>query len=130
MKQKRKTEGKVIHCQVQKRIIPIPGAPEEALNTGLGPAPEEWVIKKAYLVQSTGKALGKLESQVQATSRRVRKISMALISKRDLRVILLVRGNIGPIQVVNQDLIDNGNMVLNPESLQAMRDTGLNQASP
>lgn len=55
---------------------------------------------------------------------------MALFSKRDLRVILLVGGNIDPIQLVNQDLVDNKNMVLNQESLQAMRDMGLNQASP
>lgn len=130
MKQKRKTEGKVIQGQVQKRIIPILGAPEEGLNTGLGPAPEERVIKEAYLVQSTGKALGKGESQVQATSRIVRKTSMVLISKRDLRVILLVRGNTDPIQVVNWDLVDNKNRVLNQESLQVMRDMGLNQASP
>lgn len=55
---------------------------------------------------------------------------MALISKRGLGVNLLVRGNIDPIQVVNQDLVDNKNMVLNQKSLQAMRDMGLNQASP
>lgn len=124
MKQKRRTKGKVIQGQVQERIIPIPGAPEEALNTGLGPAPEKWSIKEAYLVQSIGKALGKGESQVQATSKTVRKTGMALINKRGLRVILLVRGNIDPIQAVNQDLVDNKN------SLQAMRDMGLNQASP
>lgn len=106
MKQKRRTKGKVIQGQVQERMIP--GAPEEAINTGLGPAPEEWTIKEACQVQSTGKALGKEEeSQVQATSKRVRKTGMALMNKRGLRVILLVRGNIEPIKVVNLDLVDN-----------------------
>lgn len=123
MKQKRRTKGKVIQGQVEERIIPIPGAPEEALNTGLGPTPEEWSIEEACLAQSIGKALGKGESQVQDTSKIVRKTGRALINKRDLRV-LLVRGNIDPIQVVNQDLVDN------KTSLQAMRDMGLNQASP
>lgn len=72
-------------------MSPILGASEEALNIGLNPAPEEWGIKRVCLVCSTGKVLGKDgESQVQATLRIIRKISMALISKKGLGVKKLV----------------------------------------
>lgn len=86
------TEGKslpVIQVAVLERS-PTPGAPGEARNTGLDPAPQDRGITEACLVRV--KALGEgVESQVQATSRKVRKIvSMALISKKGLGVKKLV----------------------------------------
>lgn len=95
MKQKKRTMGKnrlpAIQGGVQERMTPIPGALEDTLNTGLNPAPEELGIKEVHLIWGTGKALRKDgEGQAQATSRIIRKISMALISKKGLGVKKMV----------------------------------------
>lgn len=82
---KDKSHLPVIQAAVQERMTPIPRAPEEALNAGMDPALKEKGMEELCLVQ--GKPLGKKgKSQVQATPRIVRKISMALISKKGLGV--------------------------------------------
>lgn len=69
MKQReRKTKGENplpdIQVQVQESRTPIPGAPEEAINTNLDPTPENGGIKEVCLALDTGKALRKGQSQV------------------------------------------------------------------
>lgn len=96
-------------------MIPLPGAPREALNTGLNPAPEEETVKEVCLVWGTDKGLEKDgESQAQATSRTVRKISMALISKKGLgvkRLVILIQVTIEDhTQQVSQVVVENKGM--------------------
>lgn len=89
---KDKSHLPVIQAGVKERMTPIPRAPEEALKTGVAPALKERGMEEPCLVR--GKPLGKdRKSQVQATSRRVRKISMALISKKGLGVKKWVIGS-------------------------------------
>lgn len=104
----------VIQAGVQEGMTPIPRAPKKALNRGVDPAPEERGIKEARLVR--GKALEKDgKSQVQATSRIVRKISMALISKKGLGVkklvmVIQVIVEKDHTQQISQAVVDNKDM--------------------
>lgn len=45
-------------------------------------------------------------------------------------VILLVKGNLDPVQVVNLDVVNNKTMVLNEDIHQTMKHMGLNHAGP
>lgn len=138
MKQKRRMKGKncllVIQVGVKENMILTPETPGAALNTGLGPAPEELGIKEACLVLGTGKALGKeRESQVQATSRIVRKISMVLISTKGLgvnKLVILIQGTVAQDQTqqISQVLMENKGMCATERiSLPVLTNTGLTQ---
>lgn len=117
MKQKRTTDKNrlpAIQVGVQERMIPIPEAPEDALNTGLNPAPEGLGIKEVHLIWGTGKALEKDgESQAQATSRIIRKTSMAL-SKKGLGVTMVILSQItiekDHTQQISQAVMENKGM--------------------
>lgn len=111
-------------------MSPIPEAPGEALNTDVGPALGEQGIDEARLVQGTGKALERDgESQVQATSRTVRKISMALISKKGLKVkkSVILSHVIAEdhMQPVSQAAVDKDTCATRRVSLPALANTGL-----
>lgn len=138
MKQKRRATGKNrlagIQVGVQERMIPIPGAPEDALNTGLNPAPEELGIKEVRLIWDTGKALGKDgESQARATSRIIRKISMALINKKGLgvkKMVILSQIAIEKdhTQQISQAVVENKGMVPTQRiGLSVLTNMGLTQ---
>lgn len=132
MKQKRKTRSKnhlpALQGRAQEKMIHIPGALEEALNTGLNPVPKELGIKVVYLLWGRDKALGK------AISKMVKKISMVLISKKGQGVkkwVILIQVTIKKdhIQQISQVVTKKGMFATQKISLSVPINTALTQTN-